>query len=123
MNRIVIITLSLLALTTPAAVASDPPGHPAAPPNVYGPKVSLCPGAARTFQTRSIPRNGHILRITAFINGHEARGWLTSRQGAELAGHGVLVVVAFTRSAGPAYVRLATARPTCARVKVVIAWR
>src|SRR4051794_10094258 len=84
-------------------------------------RVKLCQ-TRRVLTTRVIPANGQLQRVTASVNGHQLQGWGEAPRIAGFGGHGVVVQVTFTKKAGPATVRLASARVGCTRVHVLIVW-
>lgn len=77
----------------------------------------------KILHTRTIPANAHPQAINATVNGHWLHGWNESQMVAGLGGYGVVVQVTLQRKAGPATVRLASARDDCARIHVLIVWR
>lgn len=83
----------------------------------------LCPQQpVRVLRTKAIPADARIQRVRAWVNGHELTGWLEGRQVAGLGGYAVVVQMTFLRKAGPAVVRIASARPNCTAVRVVAVW-
>lgn len=76
----------------------------------------------KVLTTRVIPRDARIDTVNAYVNGHPLNGWVEAPRIAGLGGHAVAVQVTFTRRAAPAVVRIASARPRPATVRVVIDW-
>lgn len=84
-------------------------------------RMTLC-STPKLIQTKPFPRSADVIETTAYVNGHRLQSWMEAPRTIGLGGYGVIAQITFTRKAGPAVVRLASARSGCARVRVFISW-